>query len=352
MKRIAYLLFFTLIVSSLLIFIAPAHCGPFDNDTWQIYVRNKLFNAPVIINKGAIFVPASDFIKALRFSYTQSDDGVIHISSNPGDCPNINFSGGTLWFEYSGNKFNLPYIFGKSRTYVDIKRFSLNLGVSYLPNTDTMIVDIVVPQGMSAKQFEKEKNQREISGAAESSDPNQTNIGTKNQLDKGPTMTGTGDSLDPGPKSGNKLDPGPQEDVKTSTGGEPMTKQGQQQASPNQQQQGKPEESPVKQVGNIGGFADSSTGQCWWNVTIKNTGDQVVNNVVLTLHIKDGTGKDFATQIKPIGNMNPGDISKSDFYWQGMKKLNVFPSVEIKHDPIPKKENVPDTTQQNVRKTK
>jgi hypothetical protein len=39
--------------------------------------------------------------------------------------------------------------------------------------------------------------------------------------------------------------------------------------------------------------------------------------------------------------MNGGDQSKLEFYWQGMKYLIVTPKIEIKHDPLPKKEEKP-----------
>jgi hypothetical protein len=301
----------------------PTSVGDGDSATgsWDIYVRNKQLVAPYQMYKGMVYVPIVPFIKALRFSCSQGDDKVVHISSKPGDTPEIQGGGTTINCEYNGSTFGLPVMAMKGFIFVQLRGITRNLGVSYVRSPATGIIDVVVPQGMSASQFEKEKNIA-VNRGSEALSTGRTSTDTKLQGDAGPTASGTEKKLDTSGPTSTSQGPG-----QTTVGEVPPKKDDK-----------KEEESPIKQIGEVGGFADTITGQCYWDVTVKNSGDQVVKNVVVTLHIQDVEGKDITSQIKPIGSMNPGDQSKLDFYWQGGRKMIYAPKVEIKHDPLPKKE--------------
>lgn len=274
-----------------------------DTEGWQLYVRNQRLNTDYIISDRKFYLPVVDFLRALRFGYTQGDDGTVNISSSPGDYGPIASPSGQLKCVFGDNSFSVPVRMGRSGIYVNARKMATNLGVSFIVNRATKIVDVVVPQRMSAKEFELKKKQAEIQVNRQASETGETTIDTKAGLDQGPTAGPAGQVAQSQPTENDKK-----------------------------------EESPIKQVGEIGGFADDRLGQCYWTVTVKNEGDQAVNNVVLILHVQDGNGQDYDTQIKPIGNMNPGDTQKVEFYYQGMRLRIVTPKIEIKHDPLPKKE--------------
>ncbi len=316
----------------------------------QVYVRNKPLNSAQFYS-GEAYAPVGDFLRALKFSATQGDDGVVHITSDPGTVDTIQPKGG-LTFEYNGTTFTVPYKAGAAVT-VELRRMSANLGASYIVSKETGIIDVIVPQGMSAKQYQTEHNTARMKGDRAGSSAGPSTFGPSQSGDVDRTASSTADMLKKpvdgaGPTADQTkagMGQGPVDSAKNATAGSPTTTPGTGGTTP-AAGAAQAEESPIKQVGDIGGFSDDKTGQCWWNVTIKNTGDQVVNNVILTLHIADVAGKDYDTQIKPVGNMNPGDQSKLEFYWQGMRKLIITPKVEIKHDPLPKKEEKPAATPQ------
>ncbi|MDQ7821855.1 MAG: hypothetical protein RDV48_03570 [Candidatus Eremiobacteraeota bacterium] len=331
---------------------------PVYDQEWTIYVRNRELQAPFQLTGGRFFVPLSPLLDALKYSCSQGDDGVITINSTPGATGGVTISGGRATFAYGDNKFSVNVMMTRGENYVELATFARNIGLGVVSNNDTGIVDVVVPQGISAKDFEKEHNLAVLKGNAEASEADNTVGGTYATIDKGPGSDATSQGLDTsGPKAttaaatgagpGQSVDQGPKTSTASSTA-EPGAKTGQSAAATTSAttQKGKEEESPIKQVGDLGGFADTRTWNCWWNATLKNTGEDTVNNVIVTLHIQDGYGKDFDTQIKPIGNMRPGDISKVDFTWMNKSRLNVFPKLEIKHDPLPKKEETPAGQQQ------
>lgn len=275
-------------------------------DGWKIYVRNQPLTSGYLVSNRRFYVPMTDFLKALRFGYTQAEDGTVTITSTPGKYETLNPPTDQLKCVYGKNTFTVPFLMGSAGVYVNMRRMTANLGVSFIVSAPTQTVDIVVPQGMSATDYESAAYTEKV-----------TIQGRPLSSDAGPTSGVLDNNMSTGPASFPTATPTP---------------------APTEQK----EESPIKQIGDIGGFADTrpvaSAGQCYWTVTVKNEGDQVVKNVVLTLHIQDGTGKDFDTQIKPVGNMNPGDMQKVEFYYQMMGLQIVKPKVEIKHDPLPKKE--------------
>jgi|GEM_PF-1961452 hypothetical protein len=312
--------------------------SPYDNVDWDIYVRNKPLTSAVI-RRGYVFAPFDAVMSKLQFGYTQGDDGVVHITSSPGSYPVLRSSGNSLRCEYNGTNFTIGAAQSRGSVYVPLRKLCNSVGATFIANKSTNIIDIVVPQGMSDKEFQKAHQQAVLKGMnQQTSSGGQTTTGTQQTLDKtgGSTASGTAATMD---KTDGGTSTSQTQTLDKGSGSLPDQKAPAEVPPAG----GKADESPIKQVGEIGGFADVSTGQCYWNATVKNTGDQVVKNVVVTLHIADGTGKDYSTQIKPIGNMNPGDQTKVDFYWQGMKYLIVNPKIEIKHDPLPKKEETPAT---------
>lgn len=308
--------------------------GPYDEFNWDVYIRNRPFNSAAY-QRGTLFAPVDAILQALKFGYSQGDDGVVHITSNPGEYPTVTLAGNSLSCEYNGTNFSIGAGQVKGGIYVSLSRMCRNLGVSFIANSDTKIIDITVPQGMSVQQYQEQHKQATLKGMRSGSDAGPSTVDSKTDMDKTGSATAsstakTMDTTDGGTSTS-------QEGLSKGSGSLPADKN----VAAVQPADGKTEDSPIKQVGDIGGFADDTTGQCYWTATIKNTGDELVKNVVVTLHIQDGTGKDYSTQIKPIGNMNGGDQSKLEFYWQGMKYLIVTPKIEIKHDPLPKKEQKP-----------
>jgi len=338
------------ITAALAVKTPPASAQFMNYGEMQVYVRNKPLNS-VQVYGGEIYAPIGDFLRALKFSATQGDDGVVHISSDPGTIDSIQPRGG-LSFEYNGTTFTVPFKAGQSSVLVELRRMSANLGASFIVSKETGIIDIVVPQGMSAKQYQTEHNEARMRGdrAGSSSGPSTFGPSQAGEVDRTSGSTGdmlkkpvdgagpTGDQSKAGMSTGPVETPGSATGTPTTPTGGGTTPAGGTAATA--------EESPIKQIGELAGFADDKTGQCWWNATVKNTGDQVVNNVIITLHIADVAGKDYDTQIKPVGNMNPGDQSKLEFYWQGMRKMIINPRIEIKNDPLPKKEEKPAATPQ------
>lgn len=308
--------------------------GPWDEFDWDIYIRNRSFKT-VAFQRGNIYAPADAILQALKFGYSQGDDGVVHITSTPGSYPAITLTGNSLKCEYNGASFTIGAGLVKGGVYVSLPGMCRNLGASFIASSDTKIIDITVPQGMSVQQYQEQHKQATLKGMRQSSDAGPSTLDSKTDMDKTGESTASGtakamDTTDGGTSSS-------QEGLSKGSGSLPDDKK----VADAKAADGKTEDSPIKQVGDIGGFADDTTGQCYWTATIKNTGEELVKNVVVTLHIQDGTGKDYNTQIKPIGNMNGGDQSKLEFYWQGMKYLIVTPKIEIKHDPLPKKEDKP-----------
>ncbi len=279
-----------LCLSTLFVLLALMVQVAFATD-WDIYVRGRII-PDAKASENHFYVPVKSFLDAMKYSYSQDDRAVIHVSREAGYKRSINLAGSSVTFEFDQREFNIPIKHFDDKPYVDLEMIASKMRLSITKTPETGIIDVVD----KVAQAQHQKAIAEMEAYQKRMQATQANANTQ---------TGA-----------TNYDP----------------------------------KEPVKQVGEVEGFLDQTMWEARWRATIKNYADKPVNNVRLILHIQDGNQQDLDTQIKVIGTMNPGDQKSEDFYWQSPSHIMAFPKVEIQHDPLPeaKKEKLIETRNTNV----
>ena len=275
MKRfLAFLLAFSIFVS---LFSAFAFAS-----NWEMYVRSKEFSGLKVVNS-KFYVPFKAFLDSLKYGY-KNENGTIVITRDSSTRENFSITGNSVNCSFNDRTFVVPVvkIDGSSYANLDVLASYLNLAVT--KTVETRIIDVMDKVAVAKHQ---------------------ENIVRINAYEKAMGKTG---AVSESSKTGGSAE--------------------------------YDREKPVVQVGEIEGFLDQvSTWEARWRVKAKNTADEPVHNVMLVLHIQDGNGKDVDQLVKSIGTMNPGSETPSvEYYWQSPNRIVVFPKLEIKHTPLPKKE--------------
>ncbi len=249
---------------------------------WQMYVRSKPYENYKIVDS-KFYVPVKAFLDALQYGYTQDGNGTLVVTRDKSVRSNFSVSGQNLDCDFAGKTFSLPIVKMGGSSYANLDIFASRFGLGMTKTAATRIIDIVDKESVFKHQ---------------------ENIARMTAYEK--AMGSKGDKKEASSGSGNY-----------------------------------DRENPVKQVGDVEGFLDqSTTWEARWSVKVKNEADEPVRNVMLILHVQDGTGKDMDQLVKSIGTLNPGQVSGADYYWQSLNRIIAFPKLEIKHDPLPKKETI------------
>ena len=260
-----------------LAFVAPAFAydGP-----WQMYVRNREFKGMKIVNS-KFYVPVKSFFDALKYGYAQ-EDGFLAVYRENTVRDNFSIPGNSLNCSFDDRTFVIPITKIGGYSYADIDILARYFNLAVAKTVASRIVDVV-------DRTEVAKHQEQIART----------MAYEKAIGKN---TGAGEGAQ----------------------GESGTFD---------------REKPVVQVGEVEGMLDqATTWEARWSVKVKNEADEPVQNVILILHIQDGEGKDVDQLSKTIGTMNPGENSGAEYYWQSTNHIVVFPKLEIKHTPLPKRE--------------
>ncbi len=243
----------------------------------NLYVHNQEFEDKVAVVKGVPYASAESLLKALRSTWCQSGT-IVEVKPAIGQGePAPALVGDTLSFRYGDASFS-PAMFRRNGVlYVSVPDIAKGFQLKYEFNPDTGIADLVRPRIPTAA---------EIQEAAASPAPSAT------------------------PGAGSA--------------GEEEEK-----------------ESPLELK--VEAMAERDMSGNWAqyfrpHATVKNISQDVVKNIVATLHYKDGAGNDLFKEEWTIGDLDPGKMVAKDFVWSNYSGVEVRVMLTEKHEKKKKEE--------------
>lgn len=247
-----------------------------------LFVHNREFTDQTCFVKDVLYAPLESLLKAMKYGWTQTGN-TVELKPADSSSPSA-LTGEKLTFSFKGKIFSPAVISKGGILFVSVPEMAQGLEAQFELNRDTGIADVIRPRVMTPEEIRQEQKAVETakSEAAQKS----------------------------------------QETGKTGESGEGE------------------EKSPIEM--SVDAYPERDMSGSWVTyfrprATIKNTSQETVKKVVVTLHYQDLAGKDLNSETKAVGDMAPGQVVTYDYYWVNSSGIEVKVLMSEEHEK-PKKE--------------
>jgi hypothetical protein len=271
----------------------------------SLFVRKTFVNS--VVEGKTLYAPVDDLLRAMGFQWTQQGDAFMLA---PGTAGGPDIRTRQLVLAVPGKTFTPQNLMLNKRIYVNVKQVTEGLGGLYIDSTkDLGIVQVSFP----TTTITQNDLNRAVKEASNRPMPAYRPIQ--------PASTGTPSTV--GDKAAPSASPSGVAQAPTP--------------------QPSPSEDPVKVVGDVqisNPVIPGSRTPAYVQGTakVKNTSDQPVTNVRITVTLNDRSGQPLAEMpVKAVATMAPGETVSDDFNWYNYQQADLEPKVKIEHDPIAEK---------------
>lgn len=258
-----------------------------------------------LVEGGKVYAPVTELLKAMTFQWTPSGEG---FALQPGTAGGPDIRSRRLVFTCQGKTFSLDTVLRSGKVWVQVKPMAEGVGALYIETPGSGIAQVVFP----ANQI----TNRDIARAVKEAE-------RRPSIEAKPAVT----SDKPGDKTGDNA------------GDKPGDKTGDPAADPaSKEDEKEPLEAKVEFT-NPAIPGAKNPAEVRGTFTVKNTSDQVVKNVKVTVNFNDQS--DQLVQAIPtefFSQIDGGATVSKDFMWYNYNNyMNLKTKVEMTHDPLPKK---------------
>ncbi len=278
--RISKLFVFGLIILTLLL-MNGSRFSMGDGKVY-LYVHNKLYKGEIQQIGNRLYADLEALLKLLKVKYLK--EGSNYFISSEDEVATVSRPIALVYV--NGQPFKSAFIKG-NKVMVDVKALAEALGFRFFYNPDTGIADVIKLRKIAYTKG-KAKGSMEETHAGRSSEE------TVSEASKG---KGTSE----------------EKEESSSTAGKPTKKLTAEEKEKAKQEMKVPADA-VKVV-KLDRYYDFNSKQLSLKVVVANTWKKPVKNVVVTLRIVDGRGKDILKKVYSFGTLKPGQKKEISYFW-------------------------------------
>ena len=246
-----------------------------------LYVHNKLYKGEIQQIGNRLYADLEALLKLLKVKYLK--EGSNYFISSEGEVSTV--SRPTALVYVNGQPFKSAFIKG-SKVMVDVKALAEALGFRFFYNPDTGIADVVKLRKITYTKGKAKGSMEETKAEKSSGETvSEASEGKGTSEEKGESSNTTGKT--------KKLTAEEKEKAK---------------------QEMKVPADAVKVI-KLDRYYDFNSKQLSLKVVVANTWKKPVKNVVVTLRIVDGRGKDILKKVYSFGTLKPGQKKEISYFW-------------------------------------
>ena len=276
-----------------------------------LYVRKATLTP--LVEGGKVYAPVTELLRAMTFQWTPSGEGY---ELSPGSAGGPDIKSRHVVFTYKGKPCPTDTLIRGGKVWVQVKPLAEAVGALYIETLGSGIAQVSFPPG--------QLTEKDIARAVKEA-------GRRPSIEAKPLVTADKPADKPADNAADK--PGDKAVDK------PGDKTAEKTADPASKEDEKdPLEAKVEYT-NPAIPGAKNPAEVRGTFTVKNSSDQVVKNVKVTVNFNDQSDQSVQTiPTEFFSQIDAGASVSKDFMWYNYNNyMNLKTKVEMTHDPLPKK---------------